>query len=113
MSTRPEGFLNLDKILLCIDLVDSTILLLAVWMMGIVNLDITRTTKQQQKYQNMIILNIADVMILTMCTKYSVMANLMSLQITMWCHTTNTFCTIMIATSMLSIVYQCRQSNIL
>ena len=31
-------------------LVDSTILLLAVWLMGTVDLDIPRTTKQQQKY---------------------------------------------------------------
>ena len=42
------------------DLVDSTILLLAVFLMGIVNLDIPRTTVQQQKYQKMAILKHED-----------------------------------------------------
>ena len=84
------------------DLVDSTILLLAVWLMGIAGLDIPKTTKQQQKYQKMVISNMTDVKILTECRNYSVMANLTCLQIMMWCHTTNIFCTNMIATSMLN-----------
>ena len=37
------------------DLVDSTPLLLAIWLMGIVDLDIPRTTEQQQKYKKIVI----------------------------------------------------------
>ena len=84
----------------CMDPVDSTILLLAVWLMCTVNLDIPRTTKQQHKYWRMVILSITNVMILTKCTKHSVMASPMTTQIVMWCHTTSTSSTSMIATSM-------------
>ena len=67
------------------DPVDSTILLLAVWLTRIVDLNIPRTTKQQQKYQRMDILNIANVKILTKSTRHSVMASPMSTQIMVWC----------------------------
>ena len=71
------------RLLCCIDLVDSTILLLVVWLMGPVNFDIPRTTKQQQNYKRMVILNIVNVNILTKCTKHPVMASPMSTQIMM------------------------------
>ena len=67
---------------------------------SIVDLDIPRTTKQQQKYQKVVILNIANLKTLTKCTKHSVMTNSMSIQIMMWCHTTNISYSSMIATSM-------------
>ena len=49
--------------------------------MDIVDLDIPRTTKQQQKYQRMIILSIANVKILTKCTKHSVVTSPMTTEI--------------------------------
>ena len=89
------------------DLVDSTILHWAVWLMGTVDLEIPRTTKLQQKYQEMVILNIADMKILTKFTKHSIMKTSMSIQTMMWYHTTNISYTSMIATTILSTVTLC------